>query len=204
MLREFAQDCDRAIFPSATAQASLKGTLGKEAPQALSVGLEQHLICFHSSEFVVQVVKNHSSEFVVQVAKNHSSEFVVQVVKNHSSEFVVQVVKNHSSEFVVQIVKNHSSEFVVQVFKNHSSKFVAQVVKNQCLTVTACAKEHQDGLFNFFFITGDWMPSTLQPDKWLTSMVVEKLQSCMIGCLATLWLSTTVGILILGDWSLVS
>ena len=33
-------------------------------------------------------------------------------------------------------------------------------------------------------------------------MVVEKLQSCMIGRLATLWLSTTVGILILGDGSL--
>ena len=32
-------------------------------------------------------------------------------------------------------------------------------------------------------------------------MVVEKLQSCMIGRLATLWLSTTVGILILGDGS---
>ena len=59
---------------------------------------------------------------------------------------MVQVVKNHSSEFVVQVVKNYSSEFVVQVVKNHSSKFVAQV-KNQCLTVTACAKEHYDRLF---------------------------------------------------------
>ena len=69
---------------------------------------------------------------------------------------------------MVQVVKNHSSKFVVQVVKNHSSKFVAQVVKNQCLTVTACAKEHCDRLF-LIFITDDWMPSTLQPGKWLTS-----------------------------------